>query len=220
MYDVRHKKDPGRYVVAVRGTNPVALSDWLLGDLNVAKLVAWPFANDGAALSTSTAFGLCTLLQLQSAPLGGVGRLVDAACGDVTEVVKAAAGTLETVIRAVTGHPNRTLGMALEPFAAALTEIFSDLVSAEDLPRKVAKRLSRVSRIKPAQLRPRARAAAARLGGTTLFEFLSAQTAQSPKPLDVTVTGPSKGGALAPALASPAPERQAGTKRARRRSDR
>src|SRR6185295_13525433 len=47
MYVVRHSIDRHRYVVAVRGTNPVSLPDWLFGDLNVATTVLWPFDSDG-----------------------------------------------------------------------------------------------------------------------------------------------------------------------------
>jgi hypothetical protein len=42
MYVVRSRTAPGRYVVAVRGTNPMSLTDWLLGDLVVATTVTWP----------------------------------------------------------------------------------------------------------------------------------------------------------------------------------
>jgi len=60
--------DPEQYVIAVRGTNPVSASDWLRGDLIVATTVKWPFGNDGAAVSTSTALGLRSLLRLRSGP--------------------------------------------------------------------------------------------------------------------------------------------------------
>ena len=32
MYVVQHRKRAGRYAIVVRGTNPVALFDWMLGD--------------------------------------------------------------------------------------------------------------------------------------------------------------------------------------------
>ena len=32
MYVVRHARERHRYVVAIRGTNPISASDWLFGD--------------------------------------------------------------------------------------------------------------------------------------------------------------------------------------------
>ena len=63
-YLVRHRQSGTRYVLAVRGTNPISLTDWLFGDFNVTKMVRWPFGDGGAAVSTSTAHGLAALLAL------------------------------------------------------------------------------------------------------------------------------------------------------------
>jgi hypothetical protein len=50
---------PPRYVVAIRGTNPVSLSDWFFGDFWVSQLLPWPGAEPHEAkLSGSTRFGL------------------------------------------------------------------------------------------------------------------------------------------------------------------
>ncbi len=50
---------PPRYVVAIRGTNPASLFDWLFGDLWVSQPIAWPGDEpDGAKLSGSTRLGL------------------------------------------------------------------------------------------------------------------------------------------------------------------
>jgi hypothetical protein len=32
MYVVQHRREPTRYVVVIRGTNPISASDWLFGD--------------------------------------------------------------------------------------------------------------------------------------------------------------------------------------------
>ena len=79
MYVVQHRAERERYVVAVRGTNPLAISDWVFGDFDVGSTVAWPFASDGAALSKSTAFGLKWLLGLP----WSAGSFVERAAEDV-----------------------------------------------------------------------------------------------------------------------------------------
>ncbi len=69
MYVVRNRREPTRYVVAIRGTNPVAASDWLFGDFWVSTTVPWPYARaaDRVAVSASTALGL-SKLQTMRAP--------------------------------------------------------------------------------------------------------------------------------------------------------
>ena len=54
---------PPRYVVAIRGTNPISFFDWLFGDLWVRHRVAWTNGSD-ARLSASTALGLAILQNL------------------------------------------------------------------------------------------------------------------------------------------------------------
>jgi hypothetical protein len=43
MYVVRGIEDPSVLVISVRGTNSVAILDWLLEDLDVAHTVPWPY---------------------------------------------------------------------------------------------------------------------------------------------------------------------------------
>lgn len=68
MYVVRSRRAPNRSVVAIRGTNPISLSDWMFGDLWVGETVDWPYAsaNDPAATSKSTALGLAALQAMRS----------------------------------------------------------------------------------------------------------------------------------------------------------
>lgn len=72
MYVVRDRRAPHRHVVAIRGTNPISASDWLLGDFLVGTTVPWPYgaATDGAAISTSTARELATLQAMRAHPPG------------------------------------------------------------------------------------------------------------------------------------------------------
>ena len=44
MYVARNIKDPHRYVIAIRGTNPFSLPNWMLEDFLVAKQKNWLFA--------------------------------------------------------------------------------------------------------------------------------------------------------------------------------
>jgi hypothetical protein len=67
MFVVRQEANPPRYVIAVRGTNPVSAFDWVIGDLWVSTPVAWPNEpDDRSSLSMSTALGLIILLSMRS----------------------------------------------------------------------------------------------------------------------------------------------------------
>jgi len=61
VYVARRKDPPDRdrahYVIAIRGTNPVSIFDWVFGDLWVDYQVAWSEAAPQALLSGSTALG-------------------------------------------------------------------------------------------------------------------------------------------------------------------
>lgn len=54
---------PPRYVVAIRGTNPISFFDWLFGDLWVRHQVPWTNGAE-ARISASTALGLAILQNL------------------------------------------------------------------------------------------------------------------------------------------------------------
>ena len=86
MYVVRNRKKPSRYVVAIRGTNPLSLFDWVFGDLLTGKVTPWRYGNSAAApkaaISLSTSLGLSILQNLRSSPpsrglLADIWRLVD-----------------------------------------------------------------------------------------------------------------------------------------------
>jgi hypothetical protein len=68
MYAVSAKNDASRWAIAVRGTNPIALGDWVFGDFDVSRTVAWPFDAAGGCVSMSTALGLRDLLSLAWLP--------------------------------------------------------------------------------------------------------------------------------------------------------
>jgi hypothetical protein len=69
MYVAQHRKHPERYAIVVRGTNPVALFDWLFGDFLAYRQLPWrpggrTVVRD-ARLSLSTALGLKILLNMR-----------------------------------------------------------------------------------------------------------------------------------------------------------
>jgi hypothetical protein len=192
MYVVRNGGDPERYVVAVRGTNPLSLSDWLKGDLIVGTTVAWPFATDGAGISTSTALGLRALLQMRSDPLSFASRLTAEARGILSSEFSALGAGVQKFVPTL-------LHADVGQFARALQTQLNSLVADSGLPGKVKDRLSASVRVTPQEIK--VPTVPERPGGETLLQFLAGAAAGSRTPLRVTVTGHSKGGALAPALA-------------------
>ena len=72
VYVVRSLTRPSRYVVGVRGTNPVSVFDWLLGDFWVGQQIAWPFGDPvskgNAKISLSTALGLSVIRHMRGIP--------------------------------------------------------------------------------------------------------------------------------------------------------
>src|SRR5258706_458728 len=78
-----------RYVVAIRGTNPVSAFDWLFGDFWACQVMQWPFTTEPAAVSLSSALGLAVLQRLRSERLDG------ASGGPLGAIVKHAAALSE-----------------------------------------------------------------------------------------------------------------------------
>src|SRR5262245_4016150 len=50
--------NPSRYVIAIRGTNPVSVFDWVFVDFWVSLQIPWEIPKSEAALSASSALGL------------------------------------------------------------------------------------------------------------------------------------------------------------------
>jgi hypothetical protein len=199
MYVARSRQIPQRYVVALRGTNPVSLTDWLLGDFVVDPTVGWPFGNDGAAISSSTAFGLRTLLGLKSGGTTAAAGLGVSIAGVLDEVTESARVQAKEIVRALDAHHGLGLRRLFAPIEQTLATALSDLAAALDLPQRVERRLNGPARVQSSELRPSIRSAQTTNAGQTLVEFL-ADAARS-QPIDVVVTGHSKGAALASALA-------------------
>lgn len=113
MYVVRNIKDPTQYVVAIRGTNPVSLSDWLVEDFDVIPMVKWKYGKPDYKLkpkiSKSTSIGI-THLQEMVAPAG-----VPGAGTTILEFFQQNIGANDKASICFTGH---SLGGALSPTMA------------------------------------------------------------------------------------------------------
>jgi hypothetical protein len=179
MYVVRHRQDPARYVVAIRGTNPIAATDWLFGDFWVSTTVPWPYARtaDLVAVSASTALGLSKLQTMRSVrlpPETTAGAARPAVAREVLrrQIVEIAAGWSRFVE---------------DPSGWLEDHVVDRLKTAVNLPWM--------------DLRPRSLAPAPGDGALDLLSFLAEEARAVDAPLDVTVTGHSKGGALASTVA-------------------
>lgn len=112
MYVASPIGQPGRYVIAIAGTNIPSALDWFLEDFNVSTQVPWPASKaDGSpAISMATASGLSILLTVTpSIGLAGAGLTLP-------QFLSLAAATSTAGIQVqTTGH---SLGGALSPALA------------------------------------------------------------------------------------------------------
>src|SRR5262245_1838210 len=193
MYVVQSVASPHRLVVAIRGTNPVASTDWLFGDLLVDTTVRWPYAADAAAVSGSTALGLEMLQDMRWRA-----RAIDARGGQVGQF----GGALDSLILAGRAR----LGGLVPPHAEAVESIEAQVGKVAqhwlDMGGDRASVAGQMRTLcpRPEELRPKLLPPAARADAVDLMTFLAMRAAAGP-PLEVIVTGHSKGGALAPAVA-------------------
>ena len=201
MYVVKSRREPFRYVVAIRGTNPIASSDWLFGDLLVGTTVRWPWA-DGAAISTSTAVGLLSLLDMRWRPSSILGRFADLAVMPTQlrerfdAVVRAGRASVSGAAPTDIANPSALTSQA--------ERIFDHWISSRSELKGLRAELQNAVaslRVDPADLRRKWLPPEQRNGGVDLLTFLKTEADQSRDALEVTVTGHSKGGALAPAMA-------------------
>jgi len=225
IFVVRSVPRPNRYVIAIRGTNPVSSFDWLLGDLWVRKTIPWsygsPRAADGAAVSLSTGLGLHAVQQLRARRrrqgwLADVWRsLDDRLSRAMTQKTNAALSALASVGENTRRDDlERELG-ALEKRRAELRLDFH--ASAKSLlaewrarppeglldPLEAALAVAH-DRFDTSLFRLLQSTVAIRErleGGDDLLSFLAAAVAAGKGEVEVIVTGHSKGGAIVPAVA-------------------
>jgi len=67
VYIAQNVKDPSKYTIVIRGTNPFSLPDWVIWDFQAENMKNWPFgeAKDSVKISESTSFGLMILQGLR-----------------------------------------------------------------------------------------------------------------------------------------------------------
>src|SRR5262245_48647629 len=100
MYMARQARPSGeraRYVVAIRGTNPLSIFDWIFGDLWVRLPIDWtPVISEaaGAKVSASTALGLAIIQHLaaevppwRAGKLAAIGSALANAVSDFAELI-------------------------------------------------------------------------------------------------------------------------------------
>src|SRR5215831_17536747 len=97
--------NPERFVIAIRGTNPISLSDWVFGDLLADPPIQWPFQAD-AHLTPSTAMGLAVLLSLGAEAQTARSRIRSLLDG--VDFEKAAADARKISARASRAHFHRS----------------------------------------------------------------------------------------------------------------
>lgn len=181
MYVVQNRREPTRYVVAIRGTNPIEASDWLFGDFWVSTTVPWPYARaaDRVAVSASTALGLSKLQTMRSPRLCPEALAVNA-----DDRPAASRALLASRLGEITAGWSR--------FVQAPSGWIED---------HVVDRLRTAVNLPWMDLRPSSVAPAADETALDLLSFLADEARATGAPIDVTVTGHSKGGALASTVA-------------------
>jgi hypothetical protein len=195
MYVAQHATQPDRYVVAVRGTNPISAFDWLLGDVWVSRPVAWADETH-AKISMSTALGLTILLSMRSThPNGAAPAALDISADEAALLAGARMQTIEATLNQLCEDHGAldsallqrlaTVGQVAEAPASGLKLLWASI--RHSLHDAVFNELSASVRDAPAS------------EGEALISFLRGEAER--RPIEITVTGHSKGGALAPALA-------------------
>jgi hypothetical protein len=196
---------PGRYVVAIRGTNPISPFDWFFGDFWVNHRVAWN-GDPLALLSGSTQLGLLIIKNLaaedpasQGSELDELGNAIADSLGDFAaklpepvDLSEASAWTDDELRERIDafaqlidhGEDNPVLGRIRNRLDSFLARSLQPLKGAlhDHVLRQIAECISK--------LRKRDR-------GTDLATFFRKVPPQS----RVAVVGHSKGGALANATA-------------------
>jgi len=193
MYVARSLSAPNRLVVAIRGTNPLSLPDWVFGDFWVGETVAWPYATaaESAVVSKSTALGLAALQSMRSRK---------PATSTIAQVSARVTRALTTLGRAARGGPADLLAATPARFEAQVKrigELWQD-AAANATPFEARRQAADARPIAPAALRPKLAADAGSDDRSDLLTLLRAEAKESgATALEVVVTGHSKGGALA-----------------------
>lgn len=187
-----------RYAVAIRGTNPVSVFDWVFGDLWVNEQLDWPGAAPaGARLAASTRLGLSLIQSLGGSNLAALGTTLAVALRDFAERIPEI-------------DPQQLLA---QPDSFTESDLLARLRRLTGLPGEKVRdgAFERLKGWLGLDAAPRANGTPARRALDLISEAIAAQRAPGRTLLDfletlpagtrVDVTGHSKGGALAVATA-------------------
>jgi hypothetical protein len=136
MYVAQSRAQPSCFVVAVRGTNPLSLFDWVFGDLLTRRQVPWPYGTGpdvkDARVSFSTALGLRILQNMRWEPSSSILQRVRA-------WLAARAAELRRRLKPDVSEPLRRLSNALQAQLPHLGTMAAQLATAA--PDGVAQRI-------------------------------------------------------------------------------
>ncbi len=183
MYAARSGSETAMLAVVIRGTNPISLTDWIFGDALVREQSKWPYgeADESVRISASTALGLYILQNLRWDP-ADAGESGEDPFSDLPRArlspsfsEPAAAATIRANIASRRLDPLNLLGELGRPAASGFT-------------------------LNPLAILKRWVSLSAHPRGTGLKAFLKDYVMMR-SDTEIYVTGHSKGGALATALA-------------------
>jgi hypothetical protein len=223
MYVAQKRQQPSQFVVAVRGTNPLSLFDWVFGDLLVTRQVplAYGGSGDGAAISFSSALGLSILQHMRWEPEEAGTDFWQKVAATGQTLLTAAAAPLQPLTEALR-EPLRRLRNDLVDSARAASQLIPGLtdssfaawaatMEAHHSSPAALKALGAfdeaLKNLKGVDLDPLRLVRGTTdvqqsfATGTSLQQFLAGVVAHTAAPVDVYVTGHSKGGALCTTLA-------------------
>ena len=210
MVYVARALDGDRYAVAIRGTNPASIFDWIAGDLWVEQLQRWPYGESSEhpnpEISTSSFLGLRIIQSLRAGPEPprGLRRLFRRILRGWPGHRRGAADALQHLRRALEDIDSFDPETRLLEFernrpqpSSALSAAVRSIGGPEEIGEALEDHLS--ARLLEQLLGHVARKAG-RDRGTRLIDFLRSAVAAAPS-VEVNVTGHSKGGALANVVA-------------------
>jgi hypothetical protein len=224
VYVVRCRLTPARYVVVIRGTNPVSAFDWLFGDLWTGRVTPWAYASQAGSISLSATLGLAIIQNLRAAALQTetAAPVVSAAVDTGVGTALAASHSLSQWLGGLERAPVRALrerfvtelqGL-VEHGSAAPFETAEQRVQAMatfwesgarqrllDLIDEAARLTGRLDLALFALVEDEIRLRVSLGAGVDLRTFLTSAVKQAGAALDIVVTGHSKGGGLASTVA-------------------
>jgi hypothetical protein len=237
MYVAQHRQQNSRFAIAVRGTNPVSLFDWLLGDFLPHRQIPWQAIDGctdcGARISLSTALGVKILLgmraEIDPALLTEAGKfafLCDDGPGSEPATPAPDTAKQRAAVRPAEVLPDRlsarhfsrllaryqSLWGLAEKLVGEMGSSVVEVLLSRNAPRTISLRRRLVRALdRSLELAPELPVAMLMPGrdelsvkdepGVGLLELLGNLAQTYGDSLELYVTGHSKGGALAPALA-------------------